>query len=70
MTLGVPGLAMSALVCCAACQQRTSGLAYAHDIVSFDVDPPLRYAGADNKRRAWQEFFARYTGPLTMKCTT
>jgi uncharacterized protein (TIGR02246 family) len=37
---------------------------YAPDIVSFDLNPPLRYAGADNKRRAWQEFFATYTGPV------
>ncbi len=32
--------------------------------VSFDLDPPLRYAGADNKRRTWQEFFAARTGPI------
>ena len=31
---------------------------YAPDLVSFDLTPPLRYAGADNKRRAWQEVFA------------
>jgi uncharacterized protein (TIGR02246 family) len=37
---------------------------YAPDIVSFDVDPPLRYAGADNKRRAWQAFFATHTGAV------
>ena len=37
---------------------------YAPDIVSFDVDPPLRYAGADNKRRAWQAFFAAHPGPV------
>jgi ketosteroid isomerase-like protein len=37
---------------------------YAPNIVSFDLDPPLRYAGADNKRRAWQEFFAVHTGPM------
>ena len=37
---------------------------YATNIVSFDLDPPLRYAGADNKRRAWQEFFAARTGPI------
>jgi ketosteroid isomerase-like protein len=37
---------------------------YAPDIISFDLDPPLRYAGTDNKRRAWQEFFAIYTGAL------
>ena len=37
---------------------------YASNIVSFDIVPPLRYVGADNKRRAWQEFFATYTGPV------
>jgi uncharacterized protein (TIGR02246 family) len=37
---------------------------YAPDIVSFDVDPPLRFAGTDNKRRAWEKFFAVHTGPL------
>ena len=37
---------------------------YAPNIVSFDLNPPLRYAGTDNKRRAWQEFFAIYTGPV------
>lgn len=38
---------------------------FAPDIVSFDLDPPLRYAGRDKKRRAWQEFFAVHTGPIT-----
>ena len=38
---------------------------YAPDIVSFDLDPPLRYAGTENKRRAWQAFFAAHTGPIT-----
>ncbi|HJU95667.1 MAG TPA: nuclear transport factor 2 family protein [Nitrososphaera sp.] len=33
---------------------------YARNIVSFDIVPPLRYVGADNKRRAWQEAFAAY----------
>ncbi len=37
---------------------------YAPNIVSFDLDPPLRYGGADNKRRAWQKLFAAYTGPI------
>jgi ketosteroid isomerase-like protein len=37
---------------------------YALNIASFDLDPPLRYAGADNKRRAWQKFFAVRTGPI------
>jgi ketosteroid isomerase-like protein len=33
---------------------------YAPNIVSFDIGPPLRYFGAENKRRAWQEAFAAY----------
>jgi uncharacterized protein (TIGR02246 family) len=37
---------------------------YAPDILSFDVDPPLRFAGTDNKRRAWQKFFTVHTGAL------
>jgi uncharacterized protein (TIGR02246 family) len=37
---------------------------YAPDIVSFDVDPPLRYAGTENKRGAWQAFFAAHPGPI------
>lgn len=38
---------------------------YAPDIVSFDIAPhfgALRYVGADNKRRAWQEALATFTG--------
>ncbi len=31
---------------------------YAPDLVSFDIVGPLRYVGADNKRRAWQEVSA------------
>ena len=37
---------------------------YAPDIVSFDLDPPLRYSGTSSKRRAWQELFARFAGPI------
>ena len=37
---------------------------YAPDLVSFDLGPPLRYVGAGNKRRAWQEAFALFTGPI------
>jgi ketosteroid isomerase-like protein len=37
---------------------------YASNIVSFDIGPPLRYGGADNKRRAWQEVFAAHAGPI------
>jgi ketosteroid isomerase-like protein len=38
---------------------------YAPNIVSFDIAPQfgaLRYVGAENKRRAWQEAFATFTG--------
>jgi ketosteroid isomerase-like protein len=38
---------------------------YAPASVSFDMDPPLRYTGAENKRRAWREFFAIHTGPVS-----
>jgi ketosteroid isomerase-like protein len=37
---------------------------YAPNIVSFDLTPPLRYAGADGKRRAWQGAFAAFGGPI------
>jgi ketosteroid isomerase-like protein len=37
---------------------------YAPNLVSFDLGPPLRYTGADNKRRAWQEVFAAFPGPI------
>jgi len=33
---------------------------YAPNMVSFDITPPLRYVGADNKRRAWQGAFAAF----------
>lgn len=38
---------------------------YARDIVSFDINPPLRYAGADIKRQAWRNAFAAYPGGLS-----
>lgn len=37
---------------------------YAPNIVSFDFGPPLRYAGADHKRRTWQEVFVTFPGPI------
>ena len=37
---------------------------YAPNMVSFDLAPPLRYVGADGKRQAWQEVFARFNGPF------
>jgi uncharacterized protein (TIGR02246 family) len=38
---------------------------YAPDIVSFDLDPPLRYAGRAAKRRAWQAVFAAFAAPIS-----
>jgi len=38
---------------------------FAPNLVSFDIAPhfgALRYFGAENKRRAWQEAFATFTG--------
>lgn len=37
---------------------------YAPGLVSFDLGAPLRYSGPDNKRRAWEDFFAAYSGPI------
>lgn len=37
---------------------------YAPDIVSFDVQPPLRHVGAAAKRNNWREVFAAYQPPL------
>jgi ketosteroid isomerase-like protein len=37
---------------------------YAPDVVSFDLDPPLGYAGIDRKRRAWRELFDRFSGSI------
>jgi len=42
---------------------------YASDIVSFDIGPPLRYAGTDSKRRAWQAMFAGYDGAIGYEVT-
>src|SRR5262245_60693233 len=50
----------------ALCAKDISGVIslYAPDIVSFDMSPPLRYVGADGKRRVWQQLFAAFTGPI------
>jgi uncharacterized protein (TIGR02246 family) len=38
---------------------------YSPDVVSFDLDPPLRYTGSGNKRRAWEKFFAVHPGAVS-----
>jgi len=42
---------------------------YAPDVASFDIVPPLRYVGADRKRRAWQESFATFPGGIAYDVT-
>jgi len=37
---------------------------YAADVVSFDLDGPLQYAGTQAKRQAWENVFATYRRPL------
>ena len=37
---------------------------YAPHVVSFDIAPPLRYAGAEGKRREWTRMFAAFRGPI------
>ena len=37
---------------------------YAPGIVSFDIEPPLRYAGLESKRAAWAKAFAMLVPPL------
>ncbi|SPM26682.1 Ketosteroid isomerase homolog, partial [Mycobacterium terramassiliense] len=38
--------------------------AYATDVVSFDIEPPLRHVGAEAKRKNWERVFAAYECPL------
>jgi uncharacterized protein (TIGR02246 family) len=37
---------------------------YAPDIVSFDIEPPLRHMGAEAKKANWRKVFAAYEHPL------
>src|SRR5438309_2963706 len=37
---------------------------YAPDIVSFDVEPPLRVVGAEAKWKNWEEAFTVFQRPL------
>jgi ketosteroid isomerase-like protein len=33
---------------------------YAPDVVSFDLDPPLRFVGSEEKRKRWAKVFAMF----------
>ena len=37
---------------------------YAPEVVSFDIVPLLRYLGADEFRKAWEEVFSSFQGPI------
>lgn len=37
---------------------------YTTDVVSFDIEPPLRHVGAEAKRKNWERVFAVYEQPL------
>jgi uncharacterized protein (TIGR02246 family) len=37
---------------------------YAPDLVSFDIEPPLRHMGPAAKRKNWVAVFAAYQSPL------
>jgi len=40
---------------------------YDRDVVVYDVTPPLRYEGAADYRKSWQQFLDAYEGPLDME---
>jgi len=37
---------------------------YAWELVSFDLVPPLRYVGAGEYRKRWEETFSSFQGPI------
>jgi uncharacterized protein (TIGR02246 family) len=37
---------------------------YAPEVISFDIVPPLQYVGADAFRKAWEEVFSAFQGPI------
>jgi uncharacterized protein (TIGR02246 family) len=40
---------------------------YSHDVIAYDIVPPLQYVGYEAYRRDYQDFFAQYTGPLRVE---
>jgi ketosteroid isomerase-like protein len=40
---------------------------YSHDIVYFDVVPPLRYTGSASLRGRFSEWFERWKGPIVQE---
>jgi ketosteroid isomerase-like protein len=42
---------------------------YAPDIISFDLEAPLKHVGVEAKRKNWTAVFAAYEGPLVYEIT-
>jgi ketosteroid isomerase-like protein len=42
---------------------------YAPDIISFDLEAPLKHVGVAAKRKNWTAVFAAYDGPLVYEIT-
>jgi ketosteroid isomerase-like protein len=40
---------------------------YAQDVVAFDIATSLRYLGADEYRKNWDEWFPTWQGPINLK---
>ncbi|NUO52806.1 MAG: SnoaL-like domain-containing protein [Polyangiaceae bacterium] len=40
---------------------------YSHNVVYFDVVPPLRFAGSDAVRKNFQRWFDEYEGPIGLE---
>lgn len=40
---------------------------YAPELVAFDLVPPLRYVGADEYRKVWEETFEFFQGPIDLE---
>ncbi len=40
---------------------------HAHDVVIYDVLPPMRYRGAEAYRRSWEEWQPRTEGEMTFE---
>jgi ketosteroid isomerase-like protein len=40
---------------------------FAHEMVSFDIIPPLQYAGSDAYRKVWQQTFALFQDPINIE---
>ena len=40
---------------------------YSPDVMAFDFNPPLQYAGKDAYRNNWEAFFSQFKGPMELE---